>query len=105
VQINQIIYFMALCEDRHFTRAAKRCRISQPSLTNAIRALEEELGEALFTRRPKPELTRFGLAMRPHLKRVFSAFNRALAIADKHRSRRLASSTEQSRASGRQISI
>jgi ribosomal protein L34E len=33
VQINQIMYFIALYEERYFTRAAKRCRISQPSLT------------------------------------------------------------------------
>jgi DNA-binding transcriptional LysR family regulator len=85
VQINQIIYFMALCEERNFTRAAKRCRISQPSLTNAIKALEDELGDALFTRKPKLELSTFGLAMKPHLKRVVLAFNRALVVANGHR--------------------
>ena len=91
MQINQIIYFMALCEERNFTRAAKRCRISQPSLTNAIKALEEELGDALFTRKPKLELSTFGLAMKPHLKRVVLAFNRALVVANGHRSGRLPS--------------
>ena len=85
MQINQIIYFMALCEERNFTRAAKRCRISQPSLTNAIKALEDELGDALFTRRPTLELSTFGLAMKPHLKRVVLAFNRALVVANGHR--------------------
>lgn len=91
VQINQIIYFMALCEERNFTRAARRCRISQPSLTNAIKALEEELGDALFTRKPKLELSTFGQAMKPHLKRVVLAFNRALVVANGHRSGRLPS--------------
>ena len=66
MQINQIIYFIAFCEERHFTRAAKRCRISQPSLTNAIKALEDELGDALFTRKPKLELTTFGQSLRQH---------------------------------------
>ena len=91
VQINQIIYFMVLCEERNFTRAAKRCRISQPSLTNAIKALEDELGDALFTRKPKLELSTFGLAMKPHFKRVVLAFNRALVVANGHRGSRLAS--------------
>jgi DNA-binding transcriptional LysR family regulator len=36
MQMHQIRYFLALCEERSFTRAAKRCGISQPSLTNAI---------------------------------------------------------------------
>src|SRR5215468_10129897 len=44
MQMQQIRYFLALCEERSFTRAAKRCGISQPSLTNAIIALEQELG-------------------------------------------------------------
>jgi hypothetical protein len=91
VQINQIIYFVALYEERNFTRAAKRCRISQPSLTNAIKALEDELGGALFTRKPKLELSTFGLAMKPHLKRVVLAFNRALVVANGHRGGRLPS--------------
>jgi DNA-binding transcriptional LysR family regulator len=91
MQINQIIYFIALCEERHFTRAAKRCRISQPSLTNAIKRLEDELGDALFTRKPKLELSNFGLAMKPHLKRVVLAFHRALVVANGHRGGRLPS--------------
>lgn len=91
VHINQIIYFVALCEERNFTRAAKRCRISQPSLTNAIKALEDELGGALFTRKPKLELSTFGLAMKPHLRRVVLAFNRALVVANDHRGGRLSS--------------
>jgi LysR family transcriptional regulator, hydrogen peroxide-inducible genes activator len=103
VQINQLIYFMALCEERNFTRAAKRCRISQPSLTNAIKALEDELGNALFTRKPKLKLSTFGLVMKPHFKRVVLAFNRALVVANDLRGGRLhrrASATEIARGDG-----
>jgi len=50
MQMQQIRYFLALCEERSFTRAAKRCGVSQPSLTNAILGLEQELGGALFQR-------------------------------------------------------
>jgi DNA-binding transcriptional LysR family regulator len=48
MQIHQICYFLALCEERSFTHAARRSGVSQPSLTNAIGALERELGGALF---------------------------------------------------------
>ena len=46
MQMQHVSYFLALCEERSFTRAAKRCGVSQPSLTNAIMALEQELGGA-----------------------------------------------------------
>jgi LysR family hydrogen peroxide-inducible transcriptional activator len=49
LQIQQVHYFLALCEELNFTSAARRCGISQPSLSNAISALERELGGALFT--------------------------------------------------------
>jgi LysR family transcriptional regulator, hydrogen peroxide-inducible genes activator len=70
MQMHQIRYFLALCEERSFTRAARRSGVSQPSLTNAISALEEELGGALFQRRPLVALTTIGHAVHPYLKRV-----------------------------------
>src|SRR5205823_7287699 len=60
MQMQQIRYFLALCEERNFTRAARRCGVSQPSLTNAMIALERELGGALFQRRPEIVLTVLG---------------------------------------------
>ena len=77
----QIVYFLALCEELHFTRAAKRCGVAQPSLTNAIRALEREFGVALFERKPKPRLSEFGQVVRPDLERVLAHAARALARA------------------------
>ena len=50
MQMNQIRYFLALYDERNFTRAAKRCGVSQPSLTNAIKRLEQILGGPLFDR-------------------------------------------------------
>jgi DNA-binding transcriptional LysR family regulator len=50
VEISQIRYFIALCKELNFTRAAMRCGVSQPSLSNGIRALERELGGPLFDR-------------------------------------------------------
>ena len=37
--MNQIRYFLALCEERNFTRAAKRCGVSQPSLDKRHKAI------------------------------------------------------------------
>jgi LysR family transcriptional regulator, hydrogen peroxide-inducible genes activator len=70
MQMHQIRYFLALCDERNFTRAARRSGISQPSLTNAIIALERELGGALFQRRPHIALTVLGQAVQPYLTRI-----------------------------------
>jgi molybdenum-dependent DNA-binding transcriptional regulator ModE len=71
MQMNQVHYFLALCEERNFTRAAKRCGVSQPSLTNAIKRLEQTLGGPLFHRdRTNTELTELGRVVRPYLKQI-----------------------------------
>jgi DNA-binding transcriptional LysR family regulator len=43
-------YLVALSEHRHFSRAAQACDITQPALSNAMRALEEEFGVAIVRR-------------------------------------------------------
>jgi len=73
MQLHQIKYFLLLCEERSFTRAARRCRIAQPSLTKAIRALEADLGGQLFRRKPCIELSDLGRAVQPHLEEIASA--------------------------------
>lgn len=70
MRMQQIRYFLALCDELNFTRAARRCGISQPSLTTAIRALEKDLGVTLFERRPRIALTEAGAAIRPYLARI-----------------------------------
>ena len=70
MQMHQIRYFLALCEELNFTRAARRCGVSQPSLTNAIGALERELAGRLFHRKPSVALTALGHAMLPYLTRI-----------------------------------
>jgi DNA-binding transcriptional LysR family regulator len=79
--MHQIRYFLALCEERSFTLAARRSGVSQPSLTNAIGALERELGGALFQRRPVIALTTLGQAMQPYLKQIAQAADQAREAA------------------------
>jgi LysR family hydrogen peroxide-inducible transcriptional activator len=91
MQMHQIRYFLTLCEERNFTRAAKRCGVSQPSLTNAIIALEQELGGALFQRKPLIiALTVLGHTVHPYLDRIAQNANHAReaaqALADVRRS-------------------
>ena len=81
MEIRQIVYFLALCDELHFTRAAKRCGVAQPSLSNAIRALERELGAPLFHRKPRPRLSDLGAAVRPKLERALAQIERALTDA------------------------
>jgi DNA-binding transcriptional LysR family regulator len=69
--MHQIRYFLAVCETLNFTRAAESCNVSQPSLTRAIKGLEDELGGPLFRReRNNTHLTGLGEMMRPHLMQV-----------------------------------
>ena len=69
--MHQIRYFLAVCETLNFTRAAESCNVSQPSLTRAIKGLEDELGGPLFRReRNNTHLTGLGEMMRPHLTQV-----------------------------------
>jgi DNA-binding transcriptional LysR family regulator len=70
MQMQQVRYFLALCEELSFTRAGRRCGVSQPTLTNAISALERELGGALFDRKPLIALTGLGQMVRPYLDEI-----------------------------------
>ena len=85
MQMHEIRYFLALCEERNFTRAAKRSGISQPSLTNAISALERELGGALFHRKPFITMTALGYAIRPYMQQIPQTTDQALQAAQAFR--------------------
>ena len=61
MNLSHLRYFVELAHTHHYTRAAERLCITQPSLSHAIAQLEMELGVPLFERDGRSiTLTRFG---------------------------------------------
>jgi DNA-binding transcriptional LysR family regulator len=73
MQFQQLAYFVAVAEARHFTQAAERMRVAQPSLSKQIKALEADLGAPLFSRaRGNVTLTAAGEALLPLARRILA---------------------------------
>jgi len=81
MKLHQLRYFTVLAEELHFGRAAQRLAITQPPLSGAIKALEEELGAPLFERNSKRvALTPAGMALRAEAQQVLERMGRATAV-------------------------
>jgi DNA-binding transcriptional LysR family regulator len=73
MEFRHLRFFLALCETRHFGRAAQQLGTTQPNLTRQIRALELELGTRLFSRdRRRVDITDAGRTIEPLARRVLS---------------------------------
>jgi LysR family transcriptional regulator, hydrogen peroxide-inducible genes activator len=82
MEMHQIRYFLAVADQLNFTKAAERCNVSQPSLTRAIKLLEEELGGPLFHReRANTHLSELGKMVKPHLQQIYDESHQAKRVA------------------------
>ena len=82
MEMHQVRYFLATVSELNFTKAAERCNVTQPSLTRAIKQLEDELGGDLFRReRPQAQLTELGQRMHPLLKQCYESAVGAKSLA------------------------
>ena len=73
MEFHQLIYFVAVVETGGFSRAAERCSVAQPSLSQQIIKLEQELGQELFHRSGrKVALTDAGRALLPRARTILA---------------------------------
>ena len=70
-----LYYFLQLCEEKNYSSAAGKLYITQQALSKSIKALEKELGAALFTKTPQGiRLTAYGEEVYPICKDMIQHF-------------------------------
>lgn len=80
MNLDYLRYFVKLAQVRHYTKAAEQLRITQPSLSHAIRLLEEELGVPLFEKTGRnTTLTRFGEEFLECARRTLSTLDQGVS--------------------------
>jgi LysR family transcriptional regulator, hydrogen peroxide-inducible genes activator len=78
MEVHQLRYFCAVAETGSFTRAAEREQVAQPSLSQQIMKLEEELGVRLFDRLGRTvRLTGFGQVFLPRARAILGELKAA----------------------------
>jgi DNA-binding transcriptional LysR family regulator len=78
MELRQLEHFVAVAEERHFSRAAMRVHIVQSGLSSSIRSLERELGTSLFVRSTRRvQLSEAGRALLPEARAALATARRA----------------------------
>lgn len=78
MELRQLEHFVAVVDEQHFTRAARRCHMSQSALSASIRALEREFDTALFIRTTRRvEVTEAGRALVEQARLILAALSAA----------------------------
>ncbi|HEY1741900.1 MAG TPA: LysR substrate-binding domain-containing protein [Granulicella sp.] len=85
MEIHQLRYVCAIADTGSFSRAAERCQVAQPSLSQQVLKLEESLGAKLFDRLGRSvRLTEAGRAFLPHARSILSQMETARSsVTDK----------------------
>jgi DNA-binding transcriptional LysR family regulator len=79
VSLSQLRCFVAVAEEGHVGRAARRLHLAQPPVSRHIRALEDELGARLFERTPRGmTLLPSGALLLGHARGILAAVERAV---------------------------
>ena len=79
MELRHLRYFLAVCEEMNFTKAAQKLMIAQPPLSRQIKDLEEELGTPLFIRdHHMLQLTEEGIAFRTYANRIVTLADRSV---------------------------
>src|SRR5215813_3830751 len=86
MEFQQLRYVCAVAETGNFSRAAERCRVAQPSLSQQVLKLEEDLGAKLFDRLGRSvRLTEAGRVFIPHARAILEQMEAARSsVADKN---------------------
>jgi LysR family transcriptional regulator, hydrogen peroxide-inducible genes activator len=86
MELHQLRYVCAIAETGSFSRAAERCQVAQPSLSQQVIKLEEDLGAKLFDRLGRSiRLTEAGRAFMPHARSILDQMEAARSsVADKN---------------------
>jgi DNA-binding transcriptional LysR family regulator len=80
VSLAQIQYFVAVAEEGHVGRAARKLRVAQPAVSRQIRRLEDELRSALFQRTPRGmRLSEAGAVFLEHARGILEGVRAARA--------------------------
>jgi len=87
MEINQLVYLVAIAEEASFSRAAERLGVAQPSISQQVKKLEEEVGTPLLDRLPRRVVpTAAGERLLEHARKILTELSDAR--------RRLADSTD-----------
>ncbi|GLC81228.1 LysR family transcriptional regulator [Lacrimispora brassicae] len=85
MNLPQLYYFLKLAELQHYTKAAKELYIAQPSLSDSIASLEQELGISLFQKKGRNvKLTKYGQEFYVHVSQALNELERGIASMKRH---------------------